>query len=355
MTKFAGVMTKILVVDFNGTSSIYTHYLANGLKNEANNVTILGKFKPKFLDVFINTNKYISINTGVKLIDYLFNWFWLIRNYKKFDVIIIQWLQLLKYTGFEISLINYLQKRIKLIYIVHNIYPHNNKKNAIKKRYDRLYTKCNNIAVQTKKVGKLINTISPSKIYNINHGLFFNEFRHNKVETFNKKCLMIGYISKYKGIEDAIKVVSFLKQDGFELSLEIIGFGPTSYIESLTSLIKEHGLEKQISILSEEVPTKFIINKVKTSDALLLPYNNISQSGVAYTAVGLGTPIVTYDVGNFKEVFGSKNIAEIVPKGDIEKFALALKKVLNQNIEYKENIRKLFIEDLWMNNQKQLF
>lgn len=38
-------MKKILVVDFNGTSSVYTHYLANGLRDVNNEVEILGKKK----------------------------------------------------------------------------------------------------------------------------------------------------------------------------------------------------------------------------------------------------------------------------------------------------------------------
>ena len=36
-------MKKILVVDFNGTSSVYTHYLSKGLKDKEDELKILGK------------------------------------------------------------------------------------------------------------------------------------------------------------------------------------------------------------------------------------------------------------------------------------------------------------------------
>lgn len=349
-------MNKTLIVDFNGTSSIYTHYLSNGLKNTTTKVTILGKMKPKFLDVFSEKNDYIGFNIGIKLIDYILNWFWILYNYKKFDTIIIQWLQLLKHTSLEIYLLNYLQNNIKLIYIVHNVYPHNNKKKAITKRYNKLYKKCKNIAVQTNDVKKSIAKISSrTKIIQINHGLFFKEFRDNNVIDYGNKCLMVGYISKYKGIEDAIQVIHKLKQEGFDLTLEIIGFGSKTYIEYLNEMIETLNLSKQISIISEEVSTNFMIEKIKKNSVLLLPYKKISQSGVAYTSIGLGVPIVTYDVGNFKEIFGEKNVAEIVEEGNLEEFSEALKKILLNNSVYKKNIRKEFNENFWTKNKNIYF
>jgi hypothetical protein len=130
-------MKKILVVDFNGTSALYTHYFSKGLVKGNDEVKILGKKKSSFLDVFEDLNEYLGFNLGFKLLDYVLNWFWLLFNYQKFDTIVIQWLQLLKYTGVEIKLLNYLQSRVKLIYIVHNLYPHNTKNNKLVKRYNQ--------------------------------------------------------------------------------------------------------------------------------------------------------------------------------------------------------------------------
>ena len=103
-------MKRILVVDFNGTSSVYTHYFSNGLKDENTLVKILGKKKSAFLDVFNSKNEYIGYNTRFKFLNYILNWIWLLFNYKKFDIVVIQWLQLIKYLSAEVYLVKYLQK-----------------------------------------------------------------------------------------------------------------------------------------------------------------------------------------------------------------------------------------------------
>jgi glycosyltransferase involved in cell wall biosynthesis len=328
-------MKKILVVDFNGTSALYTHYFSKGLVEGNDEVKILGKKKPSFLDVFEDLNEYLGFNFGFKLLDYVLNWFWLLFNYQKFDIIVIQWLQLLKYTDVEIKLLNYLQSRVKLIYLVHNLYPHNTKNNKVVKRYNQLYQTVKNIAVHTYKVKKIIFELSPNtNILSIKHGLFFKEFRPIAPKIILNKCLMIGYISKYKGIEDALEVVKRLKEKGLIISLDIIGLGTPAYLNILIKMIDDFKIKDQVFILSKEVPTSFLIDKINESTMLWLPYKKISQSGVAYTSIGLGKPFVGYDVGDFKDSFGDNGLAEIV----------------NQDF-YEKNIQNFSSQNLWNFNE----
>jgi glycosyltransferase involved in cell wall biosynthesis len=348
-------MKKILVVDFNCTSALYTHYFAKGLVDGNNEVKILGKKKQVFLDVFEDLNEYIGFNFGFKLLDYILNWFWLFLNYQKYDTIIFQWLQLLRYTNIEIKLLNYLQSRVKLIYIVHNLYPHNTNNNKIKRRYKQLYRTTNNIAVHTNKTKKTISEISKNpNILRIEHGYFFKEFRQKAFKKMSNKCLMIGYISKYKGIEDALKVVKRLKETGVIISLHIIGLGTPEYLNVLAELIDDLKITNQVFILSKEVSTTFLIQQIKESRMLWLPYKMISQSGVAYTSTGLGKPFVGYDVGNFRDSFGDKGIAKIVKKDNIEDFSEAVIEVLHNDNYYTKNIENLFQHNLW-NSNKTIF
>jgi glycosyltransferase involved in cell wall biosynthesis len=345
-------MKKILVVDFNGTSSIYTHYLSKGLKDEEDQLKILGKEKPEFLDVFENLNEYLGYKTKFKLLNYILNWHFLLVNYKKFDVIVIQWLQLLKYISIEIKLINYLQSRVKLIYIVHNLYPHNTKNKKIVKRYNKLYKISKNISVHTSKINKNISELSPeANILRFEHGFFFKEFRQKGIKIISNKCLMIGYISKYKGIEDALEVVKILKGKDIIIYLEIIGLATPEYLNVLTKLIHNFNINGQVTILSEEVSTRFLISKINESTMLWLPYKNISQSGVAYTSIGLGKPFVGYDVGNFKECFGDVGVAKIVKQDSVEDFSEAVIQVLENEDFYRKNIEKLSSQNLWNSNK----
>ncbi|CAH8282817.1 glycosyltransferase involved in cell wall biosynthesis [Mariniflexile fucanivorans] len=350
---------KILIVDFNGTSAIYTHYLSNGLKCSNVEVFILGKKKPPFLDVFKETNTYLGVNTGLKLIDYLLNWIWLLLNFKKFDGIVIQWLQLLRYFSFEVYLVSFLQKKIPVIYIVHNLYPHNNENFKIKKRYNLLYNKVKNIAVQTKNIKTIIHKINgKSNIIKIQHGLFFKEFRKPIFNSNSNNCLIIGYISKYKGIEDAIEVAKMLKESQESFFLEIIGYGEPNYIEALNKRVLDYNLSDRIKIYPNEVSTNFLIKKIVEASMLWLPYKEISQSGVAYTSIGLGVPFVAYNVGNFKEAFGTGKVVEIVEKDNVIDFCKSVQKVLRNNGSYRNNINKFFPDDLWSTNSiliKEMF
>lgn len=345
-------MKKILVVDFNGTSCVYTHYLSKGIVKKNDELKILGQKKNKFLDAFENLHEYVGFKTSFKLLDYILNWFWLLINYKKFDIVLIQWLQLLKYTTIEIKLINYLQSRIKLVYILHNLYPHNTKNSKILNRYNQLYKVSKTIAVQTDKVKEVVLKLNPNAcVLKIEHGFFFKEFRQKESVCTTNKCLMVGYISKYKGVEDALKVVKILKEKNIIVSLEIIGLSTPEYLVSLINIINDFKIKSQVSILSKEVSTKFLINKINEANMLWLPYKQISQSGVSYTSTGLGKPFVGYDVGNFNEFFGVKGIANIVEKNNINAFSNAVIEVMKNEKFYKDNIQKLSSQNLWDANK----
>lgn len=347
-------MQKVLIVDFNGTSAVYTHYFAKGLESEEVKVKILGKKKDDFLNVFDNLSKYIGFDSGIKFLDYVINWFWLLLNYKKFDFIIIQWLQLLNYSSIEIKFINYLQKKTKLLYVLHNLYPHNNNNNK-KKRYNNLYKTLKNIAVHTDIMNQKVLEINPNlKVQKINHGLFFEEFRTKNISTIENKCLIIGYVTKYKGIEDALEVVKRLKEKNIVINLEIIGLAKPTYLKKLKKIIEENDIKNQVVILSKEVTTEYLINKINTAKMLWLPYKNISQSGVTYTSVGLGKIFVGYDVGNFKSVFGDVGVAKIVEKENINQFCDCVCDLLQNIEEYEKNIKIFSSQNLWKENKKVL-
>lgn len=344
-------MEKILVVDFNGTTSVYTHYFAKGLKAN-NDVKILGKKKIFFLDFFEDLNVYLGFNTEIKLLDYILNWIWLLFNYKKFDIVVIQWLQLLKYTSIEVSFLKFLQKRVKLVYILHNIYPHNNTNSKIIARYNKLYNSCKNIAVHTYEMKSNLKKInSKINILKIQHGYFFNEFKKPIGSLKENKCLMIGQILRYKGIEDALKVVKILNEKNTPIHLKIMGLADKNYLIELNKIIYDLNIGNQVTIVPEIVSTEVFINEINKSTMLWLPYKKISQSGISYTSIGLGKPFVGYDVGNFKSFFGDKGLANIVEKDNVVDFSEAVLEVLENKEAYYKRIDSYATLNLWEANR----
>ncbi len=348
-------MEKILVVDFNGTSPVYTHYFSEGLITPDRKVEVLGVKKSKFLDVFSDHMVYRGIKCKFKSLGYIVNWLWLLMNSNKYDVIIIQWLQLIRYSRFEVYLIQFLQSRNNLFYVAHNLYPHRHSSEKVRRNFDHLYRVTNKIAVHTTQLqNKILDITGPRKIYRAYHGLFFHDSKLDSNLFKKNSCIMIGYIAKYKGIEDAIEVVKLLREQGYIIDLQIIGAGPKSYINDLKKKITSYNLDHQIKIIGAEISSTKLVSIIQKVSMVWLPYKKISQSGVSYSSIGLKKPFVAYDVGNFKSEFGVLGVAEIAEPGDISDFSDRVKKVMNNSSFYKENIVKAYENFSWKRNESLL-
>jgi glycosyltransferase involved in cell wall biosynthesis len=68
-----------------------------------------------------------------------------------------------------------------------------------------------------------------------------------------------------------------------------------------------------------ELPAYF-----RRADLVVLPYRDADQSGVLYTALAFGKPLVLSDVGGFGEVGAGR----LVPPGDEEALAAAIGELL---------------------------
>ena len=75
------------------------------------------------------------------------------------------------------------------------------------------------------------------------------------------------------------------------------------------------------------VPDAQVAALFRRADVAVLPYREIDQSGVLFTALGAGTPLVLSAVGGFPEV-AADGAAELVPPGDAEALRTTLARLL---------------------------
>jgi glycosyltransferase involved in cell wall biosynthesis len=75
------------------------------------------------------------------------------------------------------------------------------------------------------------------------------------------------------------------------------------------------------------VPDGQVAALFRRADLAVLPYREIDQSGVLFTALGAGTPLVLSAVGGFPEVAGA-GAAQLVPPGDADALRAALERLL---------------------------
>jgi glycosyltransferase involved in cell wall biosynthesis len=66
---------------------------------------------------------------------------------------------------------------------------------------------------------------------------------------------------------------------------------------------------------------------MRRADLVVLPYRNIEQSGVLYTALAFGRPLVLTSVGGFPEI-AEQGAARLVPPEDPGALAEALRELI---------------------------
>lgn len=119
-----------------------------------------------------------------------------------------------------------------------------------------------------------------------------------------KIILFFGCIKPYKGLEYLIAAFQTLARRHDDYQLIIAGRvekGSERYWEVLQNQIQEHAKAGQVISRIEFIPVSEIEVYFKGADVLVLPYKDISQSGVIFLGYNFGLPVITADVGSLKE------------------------------------------------------
>lgn len=136
--------------------------------------------------------------------------------------------------------------------------------------------------------------------------------------------LFFGLLRPYKGIDTLLEAFARL-DPGLGAELWIAGM-PRMPIEPLQELAaRAPGTVRLLPrfIADDEIPAL-----MRRADVLALPYREIEQSGVLYTGLAFGKPMVLGDVGGFGELGRRHGAARLVPPGDPAALAIALDDLL---------------------------
>jgi glycosyltransferase involved in cell wall biosynthesis len=128
--------------------------------------------------------------------------------------------------------------------------------------------------------------------------------------------LFFGLLRPYKGLDTLLD--AFRRIEGSELW--IVG-NPRMDIEPLQALAaKAPGRVRFVTRFVEDAEMPAIFRR---ADVVVLPYRDAEHSGVLYTGLAFGKPLVLSAVGGFPEV-GEQGAARIVPPEDPAALAAAL-------------------------------
>jgi glycosyltransferase involved in cell wall biosynthesis len=129
--------------------------------------------------------------------------------------------------------------------------------------------------------------------------------------------LSFGLLRPYKGLEVMLEAFARL---GGDAELWVVG-NPRMDVDPLRELAA--AAPGRVRFLTRFVEDAEIPAIFRAADLVVLPYLDAEHSGVLYTGLAFGKPLVLSAVGGFPEV-AEAGAARLVPPGDVDALAAAL-------------------------------
>ena len=135
--------------------------------------------------------------------------------------------------------------------------------------------------------------------------------------------LAFGLIRPYKGTEDLLAAMESIP----DAELWIVGMPRMEMTEIRRTVAR---LGDRVRLIERFVPDPELPAFFERADVVALPYHHIEQSGILYTAMAFGKPLVLTDVGGFPEI-ADRGAAVLTPPRDPAALATALGEVLGDD------------------------
>lgn len=265
----------------------------------------------------------------------------LARSSRAADVLHFQWLPLQAVDLRLLGARSPLPWRSPLVLTAHDVLP----REAAPGQRDaqrRLYGRMDAVIVHSRHGhDRLVADLGvpDAKVHVIPHGAFAHlariepaplpaELRATPAE--RPVVLLFGLVRPYKGLDVLLDAWRALATDGDPgADLWIVGL-PKYDISAL-----RRAAPPSVRFVDRFVSDAETAAVFRRADAVVLPYREIDQSGVLFTALAFGRPMILSDVGGFSEV-ADEGAAELVPAGDAGALAAALRAVLGDRTRREE-------------------
>jgi len=170
----------------------------------------------------------------------------------------------------------------------------------------------------------------PAKVHVIPHGAFDYLTRQSTEAPLPEDLarvegpviLCFGVLRPYKGVD--VLVEAFRDMEGAELWIVGRPWMPVGPLKRAAAAAEGTVRFVERFIADSELPAY-----MRRADIVVLPYREIDQSGVLYTALAFGKAMVLSDVGGFSEVGRRDGAARLVPSEDPEALRAALSELIS--------------------------
>jgi glycosyltransferase involved in cell wall biosynthesis len=240
------------------------------------------------------------------------------------DVLHYQWLTL---PGLDVHLLPPLRPRVMTAHYILPPAPSHRQLATARRVYGRMDAV---VAHSEHSAGRLREDVGldPERIRVIPHGAFDYLTRLPQEKPLPAELegaegpviLSFGLLRPYKGIENLLQ--AFRQVRGAELW--VVG-NPRMDVAPLRRLAEQ--APARVRFVTRFVDDAEIPPIFRRADLVVLPYLDAEHSGVLYTALAFGKPLVLSAVGGFPEV-AATGAARLVPPGDVKALAAVLAELI---------------------------
>jgi len=158
--------------------------------------------------------------------------------------------------------------------------------------------------------------VEREKIHVIPHGEFSFYRRFAAVpDADGRTFLFLGRITRYKGLEHFLASIPLVRERVQNPRFRVVGEGDLSPYARLIDRVG--GLE----IVNRFVSPAELVEEIGKAAAVVLPYTEASQSGIAIVAQSLGRPVVVTDVGGLAEDVLDMETGVVVRRAEFDQIA----------------------------------
>lgn len=291
------------------------------------------------------------LKRSVKALEGFLNYFYLILIllFRKYDFVHFQWLPFLEISSVErffLRMIRLVSPRSKLFLTVHNIYPHNcskQKEILYRKRFAKVEGFFDKfiLHLQTSK-NEFCSAfgVNPAKCTVLHHGVFVPKQLEIPSRIAGEKfnLIMYGNQSYYKGTDILVDALLKLpKAIQNRVHTLIVGKIPLDYLSDLQRKTKNLNVDWVPEFVSDDYLNAQIIK----SDAVVLPYRQISQSGVLLLALNFERLVLASDLPSFTETLKSVSDNLLFESENAASLATLIEKVSSDAFDYDDCVKKL--------------
>ncbi len=244
------------------------------------------------------------------------------RRARAADVVHFQWLSVQQLDA------RLLPSGVPLVLTAHDVLPREPRPGQRKAQL-RLYERVDAVVVHTEHGRERLTGelgIDPAKVHVIAHGAFTHladapgpgPLPAELAAVDKPVVLLFGLMRPYKGIDVAVEAWRGIE----DAELWVVGM-PLMDTASLRAAAPRGVRFVERFIDDRELPAFF-----RRADLVLLPYREIDQSGVLFTALAFGRPLLLSDVGGFPEI-AAQGAAALVTAGDAAALRAELRRLLS--------------------------